>query len=72
MIDFFASNNFVNNANKAALIYSSKGKGSVISVDIGGEMLSSTYTEKLLGLHIMAVRVVEFSNGGYKIRKIFA
>ena len=22
--------------------------------------------------HIMAIRVVEFSNGGYKIRKIFA
>ena len=25
-----------------------------------------------LGIHIMAIRVVEFSNGGYKIRKIFA
>ena len=24
------------------------------------------------GLQIMAIRVVEFSNGGYKIRKIFA
>ena len=23
-------------------------------------------------MHIMAIRVVEFSNGGYKIRKIFA
>ena len=23
-------------------------------------------------LHTMAIRVVEFSNGGYKIRKIFA
>ena len=23
-------------------------------------------------LHIMAIRVVEFSNGGYKIRKVFA
>ena len=54
MIDFFSSNNFVNNANKAALIYNSKGKGSEISVDIGGETLSSTYTEKLLGLHINA------------------
>ena len=40
IIDFFASNNFVNNANKAALIYNSKGKGGEISVDIGGEMLS--------------------------------
>ena len=54
IIDFFSSNNFVNNANKAALIYNSKGKGSEISVDIGGEKLSSTYTEKLLGLHINA------------------
>ena len=26
----------------------------------------------LYGLTIMAIRVVEFSNGGYKIRKIFA
>ena len=24
------------------------------------------------GIYIMAIRVVEFSNGGYKIRKIFA
>ena len=54
IINFFSSNNFVNNANKAALIYNSKGKGSEISVDIGGETLSSTYTEKLLGLHINA------------------
>ena len=54
IIDFFAANNFVNNANKAALIYNSKGKASEISVDIGGEMLCSTYTEKLLGLHINA------------------
>ena len=54
MIDFFSSNNFVNNANKAALIYNSGGKGSEISIDIGGEMLNSTYTEKLLGLHINA------------------
>jgi hypothetical protein len=27
---------------------------------------------KKLALYIMAVRVVEFSNGGYKIRKVFA
>ena len=54
IINFFSSNNFVNNANKAALIYNSKGKGSEIIVDIGGETLSSTYTEKLLGLHINA------------------
>ena len=40
IIDFFSSNNFVNNANKAALIYNSKGKGCEISVDIGGETLT--------------------------------
>ena len=54
IIDFFPSNNFVNIANKAAIIYNSKGKGSEISVDIGGKMLTSTYTEKLLGLHTNA------------------
>ena len=54
MIDFFSSNNFVNNVNKAALIYNSKGKEGKISVNIGGEILNSTYTEKLLGLHINA------------------
>ena len=54
IIDFFSSNNFVNNVNKAALIYNSKGNEEKISVDIGGEILNSTYTEKLLGLHINA------------------
>jgi hypothetical protein len=29
-------------------------------------------SEILLSPHFMAIRVVEFSNGGYKIRKIFA
>jgi hypothetical protein len=28
--------------------------------------------QKIAFLLIMAIRVVEFSNGGYKIRKIFA
>ena len=30
------------------------------------------YKKQLYDLLIMAIRVVEFSNGGYKIRKIFA
>ena len=46
--------NFHSGICKAALIYNSKEKGSEISVDIGGETLVSTYTEKLLGLHINA------------------
>ena len=57
IIDSFSSDNFVNNANKAALIYNSKGKGSEISVDIGGETLSSTYTEKLLALHQLGLKM---------------
>ena len=54
IIDFFSSNNFVNIANKAALLYNSGGMGSDISIYIGGEVLNSTYLEKLLGLHINA------------------
>ena len=49
VIDFFESNNLVNNA----LLCNSKGKKKNISIDnIGGEKLSSTNEEKLLGLHI--------------------
>ena len=29
-------------------------------------------TRRSLGVRSMAIQVVEFSNGGYKIRKIFA
>ena len=53
VINFFKSNNVVNNADKAALLYNSKGKGKEITIeDIGGEQIQSTKTEKLLGLHI--------------------
>ena len=53
VIDFFASNNLVNNADKAAVLYNQKGKGSMIRVEnIGGENIESSFTEKLLGLHI--------------------
>ena len=43
MISFFNSNGLVNNADKAAVLYNCKGKG---------EVITSTYSEKLLGLHI--------------------
>ena len=53
VITFFRSNNLVNNADKAAILYNSKGKGDNITVhDIGGENLESTYSEKLLGLNL--------------------
>ena len=54
IIDFFGGNNLVNNPDKAALLFNSKGKGRDITVhDIGGENLTSTYSEKLLGLHLV-------------------
>ena len=53
VISFFQCNNVVNNADKAALMYNSKGKSKDITIeDIGGEQIKSTKTEKLLGLHI--------------------
>ena len=53
MIDFFENNNLVNNSDKAAILYNSGGKGDSITVEgIGGESISSTESEKLLGLHI--------------------
>ena len=53
VIDFFENNNLVNNADKAAILYNSGGKGDSITVEgIGGESISSTESEKLLGLHI--------------------
>ena len=53
VIDFFENNNLVNNSEKAAILYNSGGKGDSITVKgIGGESISSTESEKLLGLHI--------------------
>ena len=55
VIDFFRSNGLVNNADKAAVLYNGKGKSEIITVEnVGGENLVSTYSEKLLGLHINA------------------
>ena len=53
VISFFESNNLVNNADKAAVICNSKGKGKNIIVEnIGGENLSSVCSEKLFGLYL--------------------
>ena len=53
VINFFGSNNLVNNAEKAAVLYNCKGRGENIIVEnVGGEKLQSTYSEKLLGIHI--------------------
>ena len=53
VMNFFNSNGLVNNADKAAVLYNSKGKGEVITIEnVGGQNLTSTYSEKLLGLHI--------------------
>ena len=53
VIKFFESNSMVNNSDKAALLYNSQGKASSITVEnVGGVALTSSTTEKLLGLHI--------------------
>ena len=53
VIKFFANNHLVNNAEKAAVLYNHKGKGDKITVkNIGGENIESSFSEKLLGLHI--------------------
>lgn len=53
VIDFFENNNFVNNSDKAAVLYNSGGKSKTITIEgIGGESIASTESEKLLGLHI--------------------
>ena len=53
VIEFFENNNFVNNSEKAAVLYNSGGKGKSITIEgIGGETIASTESEKILGLHI--------------------
>ena len=43
----------MNNADKAALLYNSKGKGEEITVEnVGGVRLKSKKSDKLLGIHI--------------------
>ena len=56
IINFFSANDLVNNADKACVVYNSKGKGELVTINnIGGENLTSLdekETEKLLGLHV--------------------
>ena len=52
IIKFFEGVKLCNNADKAALIYNSKGKHKNVEMEIGGEILKSKETEKLLGLNI--------------------
>ena len=52
VVKFFASNNLVNNAEKAATLYNGNGKGECIKIkNIGGEIIQSSFSEKLLGPH---------------------
>ena len=41
-----------NNPDKAALIYNSKGKEKKIEMEVGGEVLKTAESEKLLGLNV--------------------
>ena len=52
IIKFFEGVKLCNNADKAALIYNSKGKHKDIEMEVGGEILKSKESEKLLGLKI--------------------
>ena len=53
VINFFGSNNLVNNPEKAAVLYNSKGiSGNILIKNIGSEQIISTDYEKLLGLHL--------------------
>ena len=56
VIEFFENNNFVNNSDKAAILYNSGGQGTSITIEgIGGESIASNESEKsekLHGLHI--------------------
>ena len=52
IITFFNSVQLKNNPDKAALIYNSQGKGKKIEMEVGGEILQTSESEKLLGLHI--------------------
>ena len=53
VINYFSSNNLVINPEKTAVLCNSEGKGINTTVEnIGGQNIISTYSEKLLGLHI--------------------
>ena len=52
VISFFEGVKLCNNPDKAALIWNSKGKHQEIELEVGGEILKSKESEKLLGLNI--------------------
>ena len=52
IIKFFNNVQLKNNPDKAALIYNSKGKGKKIEMEVGGKLLKTSESEKLLGLNI--------------------
>lgn len=53
VMDFFNTNNLVNNPEKAAVLHNSNGKGTEIFVEnIVKQNIKSSYSEKLLGLYI--------------------
>ena len=51
MVSHFKTNNLVNNADKAALLYNNRGKADEITMEIAGEDITSVSSEKLLGLY---------------------
>ena len=53
VVEYFASNDLVNNAEKTAALYNENGKGECMKIEnIGGENIQSPFSEKLLGLHL--------------------
>ena len=52
IIEFFSNVQLKNNPDKAALIYNSKGKEKKIQMEVGGEILETAASEKLLGLTV--------------------
>ena len=52
VVAHFSTNNLVNNANKAALLFNNRGKAETITMNIAGEELESKETEKLLGIMV--------------------
>jgi hypothetical protein len=54
------------------ILYGSLDQRNPYSIIDAGEVFGAKSPPTRYDLATMAVRVVEFSNGGYKIRKIFA
>ena len=52
IIDFFSNVQLKNNPDKAALIYNSKGKEKKVQMEVGGVVLETKTSEKLLGLTV--------------------